>query len=207
MAGGATDTIPERERSPPGLCPGFEPPGRPAELCQSDSAEFEACKGIAVMTNHAKPLLDLGPFKGVTPSECYIPDWLPVDKWGYPRISEGARGKYQRAHRAVYRLFCGPLKKGEWVLHSCGNAGCINPHHLRIGTPQENQDDAKLHGTTAREFRIHNTKLSDEQVREIRASSLRNYELCKIYGVSKSVISQIRSGKARRSAYAKECSQ
>lgn len=152
------------------------------------------------MIVRAQTLSVLNSFSGLTPDECFIADWLPRDEWGYSRISAGSRGAYSRAHRAAYRLFIGPLKKGEWILHSCGNRGCINPHHLRIGSPQDNQDDAKAHGTTAREFRCHNTKLSDQQVRDIRASKLRNWELCRIYGVSKSTISQIRSGKARSNA-------
>lgn len=139
-------------------------------------------------------------FAGITPDQCFVPSWLHIDEWGYPRASDGA-GKYQRGHRLAYRLFCGKLGNGEWVLHKCGNASCINPHHLYIGTPQQNQDDAKRHGTTASEFRLPKTKLSNEQVREIKASSLRNYELCKIYGVSKSVISNIRAGKTRMNAF------
>ncbi|MDR2506939.1 MAG: HNH endonuclease [Candidatus Accumulibacter sp.] len=140
-------------------------------------------------------------FSGFTSDQCFIPNWLSLDKWGYVLAGHPKNGARQRGHRLAYRLFCGPLKQGEWVLHKCGNANCVNPYHLYIGTPQQNSDDAKRHGTTASEFRISNTKLSNEQVREIRASSLRNYELCKIFGVSKSVISNIRSGKTRKNAW------
>lgn len=137
-------------------------------------------------------------FTGITPDQCFTPTWLSLEEWGYQRVSTGIRGTYQRGHRLAYKLFCGPLKKGEFVLHSCGNAACVNPYHLRIGTPAENQADAKRHGTTATEFRLPITKLSNKQVLEIRASELRNFELCEIYGVSKSVISNIRSGKTRK---------
>lgn len=138
-------------------------------------------------------------FSGISETECFTPKWLDnnKDEWGYVRVPSGKQ-RYTRGHRMAYRLFCGDLKPGEWVLHSCGNPGCINPYHLRIGSAQDNADDAKRHGTTAREFRLPKTKLSDQDVREIRASSLRNYELCKIYAVSKSCISNIRTGKTRK---------
>jgi hypothetical protein len=31
----------------------------------------------------------------------------------------------------------------KYLLHSCDNKTCINPSHLRIGTPQDNINDAK----------------------------------------------------------------
>lgn len=37
---------------------------------------------------------------------------------------------------------------GVYLLHNCGNGaeGCVNPRHLRKGTPSENNADTLLHG-------------------------------------------------------------
>ena len=37
----------------------------------------------------------------------------------------------------------------EHTRHLCGNNPCVNPFHLRFGTPSENAKDRLLHGTMA----------------------------------------------------------
>lgn len=45
------------------------------------------------------------------------------------------------AHRIAFEAYYGPIRDGAYILHACDNPPCINPHHLRQGTPQENMDD------------------------------------------------------------------
>lgn len=53
-----------------------------------------------------------------------------------------------KAHRAVLEMAKGPPPPGKpWALHGCGARGCVNPHHLRWGTPKENFEDMVGHGT------------------------------------------------------------
>lgn len=55
-------------------------------------------------------------------------------------------GRDVSAHRYSYELHKGPIPDGMHVLHSCDNKSCINPDHLRVGTRQENVDEAWARG-------------------------------------------------------------
>ena len=87
-------------------------------------------------------------------------------------------------------------EKGQVVRHLCGNSLCVNPHHLTVGTPKENHADSVRHGTAVRGERTKQSKLTESQVLEIRASNETQKVLGERYGVDPSHISVIRSGKA-----------
>ena len=52
------------------------------------------------------------------------------------------RGKHVPTHRQVYQLMHG-VKLGRWefVCHSCDVRLCINPEHLWVGSPDDNNQD------------------------------------------------------------------
>lgn len=118
---------------------------------------------------------------------------------GYGHL--GYRGKAWLAHRLVCHVVHGepPTSKHE-AAHSCGNGhrGCVNPKHLRWATSKENKADKVAHGTELFGERNPSAKLSQADAARIR--SLKGMATCrdlaKQFGVSRSQISDIQTGKA-----------
>ncbi|MGJ0508927.1 MAG: hypothetical protein ACR652_17725 [Methylocystis sp.] len=83
--------------------------------------------------------------------------------------------------------------------HKCGKGhhGCVNPRHLEWKQPLENTWDKDRHGTMLRGERHPMAKLSELQVRAIRAlaPSFTIPELIDLFGSSARTISDILMGK------------
>lgn len=129
----------------------------------------------------------------------------------YGRFSVGR--KTLRAHRVAYELYIGIIPDGLHVLHKCDQPPCVNPEHLFLGTHADNTADmcakgrqARVRGDTngtrlhpervVRGESHHSAKLTEEQVRAIRAAEGLSHQcLADAYGVSRPHISYIRSSK------------
>lgn len=102
----------------------------------------------------------------VASSGCWV--WTAAAKAGYG-VFRHPTGKQVLAHRYAWESIRGPIPEGLMVLHRCGVALCVRPSHLYLGTHAENMRDRDLHGRTVRGEADGNAKLTEEQVREIRA--------------------------------------
>lgn len=121
--------------------------------------------------------------------------------WPFGRDGDGYgavffRGRQFKAHH-VALMFVGrePPPPGLETRHLCGRPCCVNPQHLKVGTPSENQHDRVGHGTSWRGEAQPAHKLTREDVFAIRASSEPNSVLAERYGVDRSHIKGIKSGR------------
>ena len=133
--------------------------------------------------------------------------WSKVNMDGECWLWEGCRigpgygqfrleGKMIGAHRMAYILEVGEIPEGHYVCHSCDNPSCVNPAHLFVGEPQANADDMKAKGRSMRGAKHHKAKLTEEDVRAIRADDETSHaDLGRRYGVQHTAIVKIRQGR------------
>lgn len=115
---------------------------------------------------------------------------------GYGQISKDLKPHY--VHRVSWELNYGPVPTGQYVLHRCDNRKCANPEHLFLGTYHDNMDDMVAKNRQPAGMRNSHAKLTDDAVRVIRASTLKQQELAEIFGVTQPTISEVQSGKIWR---------
>jgi len=102
------------------------------------------------------------------------------------------------AHAYVLTKSVGPRPQKHDAAHApviCHNRACVNPRHLRWATRSENQKDRVLDGTDLGGDKSPVSKLTQEQVDQIKKSKAPQYEIAKLYGVNQSQISRIKNKK------------
>lgn len=110
------------------------------------------------------------------------------------KLSENGRASLVFVHRLVLEAFVEPCPEGMQTLHSDDDPSNNRLDNLSWGTAKENHKAINRHGS-----RNSRAKLSEEDVRAIRSSSLRHFELAKHYNVSSTTIENIRNRKLWRS--------
>lgn len=134
-----------------------------------------------------------------SPGECWL--WTGAknrDGYGKLRLGERKAGRFVRAHRLALALAKPSMfDPSLHVLHTCDNPACCRPSHLFQGTQADNNRDMHVKGR-ARALRGEanpRAKLTEEQVRAIRADPRPKKTLARVYGVSRSAIQFIKSGR------------
>lgn len=121
-----------------------------------------------------------------------------LDKGGYGVISfkNGDINRPYRAHRAMFYCVHGFIDDNKLILHSCNNRKCINIDHLRLGTYQDNSDDAINSNRLPRGEKCYHATMTLNDVKAIRKfykngetikniSTLLKLNYCNVWNVAK----------------------
>lgn len=115
---------------------------------------------------------------------------------GYGHIK--INGKMVGAHRVAWELENGSITDGLDVLHDCDVKLCVNNAHLFLGTQVDNMADRDAKGRQAKGELNGRSKLTADQIREIRESNVEGnvtqQALADCYGVSNQLVSKIVNG-------------
>lgn len=135
-------------------------------------------------------------------NECW--PWLGApDKNGYGQIWDGHAGKMKRAHRVSAELHYGAANE-RIVIHSCDNPSCCNPKHLSYGTNADNVSDKIAKNRHAKGETQGHSKLTEEQVAEIRRRANEGYrKLCAEFQLAPSTVYRIWHGQAWKHSLAR----
>jgi hypothetical protein len=125
-----------------------------------------------------------------------------LNKHGYGQFNMGG-SRPLLSHRASWVLHNGEIPdnpnsayKTYYVCHTCDTPACVNPKHLFLGDQQSNMDDKM--GKDRHEYGISrgvnhgNAKLTEDLVREIRASEETTLQLHRRLGIARSTLDMVR---------------
>ena len=122
-------------------------------------------------------------------------------EWPFGRTSGGygavnCSHTVRTAHRVSLEIYlnCEGIE-GRHVAHApgiCHNRLCVNPRHLRFATAVENNADKLIDGTHLQGEKVGNSKLTEAEVLEIRKSVGAQDRVAAVYGISQTLVSQIK---------------
>ena len=143
------------------------------------------------MLNDIQIIQILNKLKVISAGKCT--EWTGGKSSGYGMQWDPQRKSPVFAHRAAWAQVHGKIPKGKIIRHLCHNPSCVNVKHLAIGTNQDNSNDMKAAGRSARGELNGAAKLTDLQAREIYAlkGQISGYKVAKEYNISPSPIYKI----------------
>ena len=116
--------------------------------------------------------------------------------------------RMERVHRWIFSyLKRTKLTSKDYICHECDNPVCCNINHLFLGNAQINQKDMDNKGRRSPPPILRGTehgqaKLSNEQIEEIEIllieKKLKQYEIAKLYDVSRITINRINVKRKRK---------
>lgn len=129
--------------------------------------------------------------------ECIVWPFSKKTKSGYGNIRHNGRMVY--VHRLCLELKMGrairPKMQAAHAPGICHNRLCVNPRHLREATVSQNNTDKEIDGTMPLGDQHVLSKLTAQQVLDIKRSDMFHRELAEIHGVVRQTIGDIKSGR------------
>lgn len=124
-------------------------------------------------------------------SGCWIWTGTKSDR-GYGMLRH--TGERYQTHRFSVAAFQGDLGPEDVVCHTCDTPSCVNPDHLYRGTHLDNMADRSARGRAIgpRGELSGSAKLTEQDVREIRAASGNHAETARRFNVSDALVRAIR---------------
>lgn len=120
-----------------------------------------------------------------------------INTGGYPNVRLG-RARMIMIHTVVALAFVGERPDGTQICHNDSDKTNNAPSNLRYDTPKMNQFDRRANGTHIEGERVWLSKLTTEQVREIKAlilAGVAHLDIGERFGVCRSNIALIAKGK------------
>lgn len=129
--------------------------------------------------------------------------WLKSTEGGYGRF--WLKGRLVLAHRLSLIIATGADHLDLDAAHRCRNRNCVAPNHLHWATRKENVEDMKKDGTKLVGEKANNSKLTRNQVKEIRwqhaTGTISQRALAEAFGTSQPQISKIVNSKQWKEEY------
>jgi HNH endonuclease/NUMOD4 motif-containing protein len=115
---------------------------------------------------------------------------------GHKAVQLSRPGEKRRffVHRLVLMAFVGPCPEGMECCHNNSVPGDNRLENLRWDTRLGNERDKVAAGTSNAGSRHGMSRLTEDQVREIRTSSLGGRAVARLFGVSEQTVCGIRKG-------------
>ena len=121
------------------------------------------------------------------------------DRYGHLNLELRCPSNRKRiqVHRLILEVFTEPCPKGMECRHLNGNPKDNRLENLRWGTSKENGQDTVMHGRSARGSRNPSAKLTEDNVKQIRAllNTHTHVELGQCFNVHPGTISDIKRNK------------
>lgn len=161
---------------------------------------------IKAIAQDAEPIPELDRYFAAPDGSIYSTRWRQAKRLraspagrGYLKVSLRVGDAYvtMYVHYLVLRTFVGPCPEGMEARHLNGNMLDNRLDNLAWGTPAENLEDRRRHGTFPIGTGNPSAKLDDDKVREIRrmvAAGRPHTAIARQFGVAQSQIWLIKTG-------------